>query len=190
MERTFRLLRADEIEVRVGQTNKPDATRQWYTLLLYKDARCDMNILDETVGANNWSREHTVIKDVLYCTVRVRFPKTEAKIVGKNIDGTDNVIVESVYTDWNYKQDCGVPSFTEAEKGESSDSFKRACVNWGIGRELYTSPLIFINEPWKGVGDRRRLVVNAIEYDDNGSIKSVTIVDAKDSSFSKTFSGK
>lgn len=190
MERTFRLLRADEIEVRVGQLSKSDATRQWYTLLLYKDARCDMNILDETVGAENWSRSHDVIKNVLHCTVGVSLPRTKARIDGKNIDGTDNVIIETSNTPWIYKQDCGTPSLTESEKGESSDSFKRACVNWGIGRELYTAPLIFINEPWKGVGDRRRLVVDAIEYDDNGSIKSVTIVDAKDSSFSKTFSGK
>ena len=45
---------------------------------------------------------------------------------------------------WVWKSDCGVESNTEAQKGEASDSFKRACFNWGIGRELYTAPVIWI----------------------------------------------
>lgn len=113
----FRDLRADEIEVRVAETRQ-----NGLTLLLYKDARCDMSILDEEVGAENWQREHYECKGNLFCRVGIR-----------SADGG-----------WVWKSDAGAPSNFESEKGEASDSFKRACTNWGIGRELYTAPRIFI----------------------------------------------
>lgn len=116
----FRDLRADEVECRIGQVNKQG---KGLTLLLYKDARCDMNILDETVGSENWQREHYECKGNMYCKVGIWFGE-----MGQ----------------WVWKSDCGTESNTEAQKGEASDSFKRACVNWGIGRELYTSPFIWI----------------------------------------------
>ena len=116
----FRDLRADEIECRIGQINKQG---KGLSLLLYKDARCDMAILDETVGALNWQREHYEVKGNMYW--KVSMWDTE-----KNT--------------WVWKSDCGTESNTEAQKGEASDSFKRACVNWGIGRELYTSPFIWV----------------------------------------------
>lgn len=114
---TFRDLTANEIEVRVGQAKENGAS-----LLLYKDARCDMNILDEKIGCESWQREHYECKGNLYCRVGI-----------KTSEG------------WVWKSDCGTESNTEAEKGEASDSFKRACVNWGIGRELYTSPFIWVD---------------------------------------------
>lgn len=112
----FRKLRADEIECRIGQINE-----RGLSLLLYKDARCDMNVLDETVGPLNWKREHT--RDNRNCIVSIY---DEAK------------------KEWVSKEDTGTESNTEAEKGLASDSFKRACVNWGIGRELYTAPFIWV----------------------------------------------
>lgn len=116
----FRALKAEEIDCRVAQTfNNPDGTIKGITLLLYKDARCDMNVLDES--GLLWQRRHYECKGNLFCSV------------GINIDG-----------EWIWKDDCGAESYTEKEKGEASDSFKRACVNWGIGRELYTAPLIYI----------------------------------------------
>ena len=117
----FRDLTADDIEVRVQSVKQ-----NGLVLLLYKNARVDMNILDETVGPENWQREHYECKGNLFCRVGVR--------VNHNGD----------YDDWVWKSDCGVESNTEAQKGEASDSFKRACFNWGIGRELYTSPFIWI----------------------------------------------
>ena len=114
----FRDLRADEIDIRVGTVNEKGVT-----LLLYKDARVDMDILDETVGSGNWQRTHEVINGNLFCNVGIK------------LDG-----------EWIYKQDVGVESYTEKEKGQASDSFKRACVNWGIGRELYTAPFIWIKD--------------------------------------------
>lgn len=120
MKIAFRELRADEVDARVSTISA-----KGLSLLLYKDARCDMNILDETVGSTNWEREHEIIGDRLYCTVSI-------------FDEDKNA--------WVSKQDVGTESYTEKEKGQASDSFKRACFNWGIGRELYTAPFIWIND--------------------------------------------
>lgn len=120
---TFRNLKANEIELRINTISE-----KGLTLLLYKDARCDMNILDETVGAENWQRDHKELKGNMYCGIAI------------NKNRGDN----SAPPLWVWKWDCGAESFSEKEKGEASDSFKRAGVNWGIGRELYTSPFIWI----------------------------------------------
>lgn len=119
----FRDLRADEIECRVAQVKMNQTNPQYngVSLLLYKDARCDMNILDETVGPLNWERVHT--RDNANCIVSIWDEKKQS---------------------WVCKEDTGTESNTEKEKGLASDSFKRACFNWGIGRELYTAPSIFI----------------------------------------------
>jgi hypothetical protein len=116
----FRNLKADEIEVRIQSVKSTGII-----LLLYKDARCDMNILDETVGAMNWQRKH--LRDNKNCIV--------------SIWDEDKKI-------WVEKEDTGTESNTEMAKGLASDSFKRACFNWGIGRELYTSPFIWIGSEW------------------------------------------
>lgn len=112
----FRLLRADEIDCRISTCNAYGVG-----LLLYKDARCDQNILDETVGAMNWQRHHS--RENANCTVS---------------------LWDDEKKQWIEKEDTGTESFTEAEKGLASDSFKRACFNWGIGRELYTAPNMFV----------------------------------------------
>lgn len=119
MNYKFRDLRADEIDVRIGE-----AKESYFTLLLYKDARVDMDILDETVGAMNWQRRHN--RDNANCEIG---------------------IYDENKKEWVWKEDTGTESNTEAEKGIASDSFKRAGVNWGIGRELYTSPKIYIKAP-------------------------------------------
>lgn len=113
----FRDLRADEIECRVAQ-----AKENGVSVLLYKDARCDQNILDETVGPMFWQRHH--VRDNANCIVSIWDEKKQQ---------------------WISKEDTGTESNTEKEKGLASDSFKRACFNWGIGRELYTAPPIKIS---------------------------------------------
>lgn len=116
----FRDLTANEIEVRVSRV-----TNAGVELLLFKDSRCDMRILDETVGAENWQNEFYEQKGTLFCKV-------------------------GLFTDydrgpmWVWKSNAGAPSNIEAQKGEASDAFKRACFTWGIGRELYTAPRIFV----------------------------------------------
>ena len=112
----FRELRADEIECRVQSVRA-----NGLVLLLYKDARCDMNMLDETVGPMNWKREHC--RENANCIVS---------------------LWDSEKGQWVSKEDTGTESYTEAQKGLASDSFKRACFNWGIGRELYTAPYTWI----------------------------------------------
>lgn len=114
---TFRDLTASEIDCRVSSVNE-----KGLSLLLYKDARCDMNILDETVGAFNWQRTHS--RDNANCIVS---------------------IWDEDKQQWISKEDTGTESNTEAVKGLASDSFKRACFNWGIGRELYTAPFIWVS---------------------------------------------
>lgn len=114
----FRALTAGDIECRVSTVSDKGCS-----LLLYKDARCDMKILDETVGPENWKRSHELINGNLFCNVSIW---DEGK------------------KEWVTKQDVGTESYTEKEKGQASDAFKRACFNWGIGRELYTSPFIWI----------------------------------------------
>ena len=118
MDLKFRYLEADEIDCRVNTVNENGCS-----LLLYKDARCDMNILDEKVGPMGWMRSHS--RENANCTV--------------SIWDTDK-------KQWISKEDTGTESFTEKEKGLASDSFKRACFNWGIGRELYTSPFIWVGK--------------------------------------------
>ena len=129
----FRDLRAEEIECRIQSVHKEG---KGLVLLLYKDARCDMNILDETVGAESWQREHYECKGNLFCRVG---------ILCKHQYDSDKDDDRDWDKEWIWKSDCGTESNTEAQKGEASDSFKRACFNWGIGRELYTAPFIWIS---------------------------------------------
>jgi hypothetical protein len=120
----FRDLRADEIEVRVAQAN------EWgVNLLLYKDARVDMAILDETVGQSNWQNKFYEHKGILFCSLGIN----------------TNYGNKSLPDRWIWKDDAGVESNTEAEKGNASDARKRSGFAWGIGRELYTAPNIKIN---------------------------------------------
>lgn len=163
----IRKLHASEIECRVAQCGKNKGKEgAWCSILLYKDARVDQRILDEVFGPMNWQREHTIIGDRLYCTVS---------------------IWDAEKGQWIKKQDVGTESYTEKEKGQASDSFKRACFNVGIGRELYTAPKIFItlNEgEYKMNGDKVypniSLDVKEILYDDKGNIIRLVLVDSKD----------
>ena len=146
----FRSLKADEIEVRVAQVKANGCM-----LLLYKDARCDMNILDETVGALNWQRMHT--RDNANCIVS---------------------IWDSEKSQWISKEDTGTESNTEKEKGQASDSFKRACFNWGIGRELYTAPFIWVSSNNVTIENGKTFDKFAVEKIDtvDGKIKQISIV--------------
>lgn len=151
----FRPLRADEIEVRIQSVNRNGSG---LTLLLYKDARADQTILDETVTPMNWQRQHT--RDNANCIVSIWDEKKQQ---------------------WISKEDTGTESNTEADKGLASDSFKRACFNWGIGRELYTSPKIYIGSDRCNIKDGKcydRFKVESIDYT-NGVITNLVIRNTK-----------
>lgn len=158
----IRLLEPSDIEVRAQQVTEKGAA-----LLLYKNARVDMAILDEQFGIFGWQREHFFKDGKNYCRVSIW-------------DGDNK--------QWVTKEDIGTESNTEKEKGEASDAFKRACVNIGIGRELYTAPFIWIalakeelsrnemSNRWQlrpGVN----FEVKRIAYDSKRSIKELEIVD-------------
>ena len=153
----FRTLKANEIDCRINTINE-----KGLTLLLYKDARVDQNILDETVGSMNWQRKHT--RDNANCIVS---------------------IWDNEKQQWVEKEDTGTESFSEAEKGLASDSFKRACFNWGIGRELYTSPFIWIskdnarinkNEKTEKCTCYDKFRVESIEYSTDREITKLSIL--------------
>jgi hypothetical protein len=112
-------LSIDDIDFRIQSINKGG----YATILAYKDARVDMNRLDAVYGVGSWQRKHEVIGNVLYCSVGV---------YNKDL------------SQWVWVQDCGTESMTEKEKGRASDSFKRACFNLGIGRELYGYPFVSV----------------------------------------------
>ena len=161
---TPRLLKADEINCRVQKLTKTGGA----IILLYKDARVDMNILDETFGAMNWQRQHISIDGNLHCIISVW---------------------DDTKKQWVSKQDVGTESFTEATKGEASDSFKRAGFNWGIGRELYTGPFIFVKlnpDEWE-TDDRGKvattfkfgLSVKEIGYNNANEINRLVLVDKR-----------
>ena len=155
----IRLLRAEEIECRISVINE-----KGLSLLLYKDARVDQRILDETFGVFGWKRSHQCIDGNLYCTVEILDRETG---------------------EWISKQDVGTTGYTEKEKSQASDSFKRACFNWGIGRELYSAPFIWIPAAKTNIqkkGDKyfsnERFSVSTISFNDNREIVSLEITDS------------
>lgn len=159
----FRLLNADEIEVKVKQVTEKGAVA-----LLYKTARIDMDLLDELFGAGVWECDYKEIKGNLYCGIGVK------------VDGT---------TVW--KWDCGIESREDGEgnekKGEASDAFKRAGTKWGVGRELYTAPFIFLKveteansgKTYKLKDKYQSFDVAEIGYDENRRINKLVIKDNK-----------
>lgn len=159
-QHVLRLLRADEIECRVGVVNE-----KGLSILLFKDARVDQKILDETFTPFGWRRTHQSIEGNLYCTVEIWDQEKEQ---------------------WIAKQDVGTTSYSEKEKGQASDSFKRACFNWGLGRELYTAPFIWVPAGTASIqkkGDRYvtpdRFYVDSISYNAEREIEALVIINGK-----------
>lgn len=159
----MRLLKAEEIDVKVKQVNQNGCL-----LLLYKTARVDMQILDEEFTPMGWQCEYKEINGVLYCGIGVKDIATG---------------------EWVWKWDCGIESRDNdgmEKKGAASDAFKRAGVKVGIGRELYTAPFIWAKVPTVKVGNSYQLSdkyarfnVDSIDYDNAGNITSLVIIDNK-----------
>lgn len=159
----FDLLTADQIECRVKKVTEKGAV-----VLLYKTARVDMDMLDAAVGAENWQCDYREIKGNLYAGIGI-------------LCGEDGPIKSIVW-----KWDCGVESREDGEgnekKGEASDSFKRAGFKWGIGRELYTAPFIFIPADKMNINNGRTydtFSVEKIAYDDKRRISGLSILNDK-----------
>ena len=166
----FRTLRADEIAVRVQQVKKNNAGKVYAQLLLYKDARVDMTLLDEEFGIFGWQREHSFKDGKNYCKVSV---------------------YDKEHDMWVSKEDVGTEGDIEQDKSQASSAFKRACTNLGLGRELYSSPKLVVElwdkEFYTSNDARGKEVlrvstfvtfhVNAIDYDERRNIVAIEIVD-------------
>ena len=159
----FRTLKANEIECRVGNTSKDNGVVKGFFLLLYKNARVDQCVLDETVGQFNWQCKYYQVKNTMVCSVGINLnyehEQDQAIWIWKDNGGDDDSQMEQV-------------------KAELSDSFKRACFNWGIGRELYYSPKIYV-ECKNGNTEKSRYSVKVIEYDKNKRITNLVIINDK-----------
>ena len=144
----FRNLTIDEIEVRVGGGGN---------LLLYKTARTDAKLLDETVGQLNWQKKFYQVKNTMICSVGINVnyndPSKEPYYIWKDDAGDDDYTMEKI-------------------KAEASDSFKRAGFAWGIGRNLYTAPRIKLDDKFKG---KQFFDVEQIGYDKDGTITDLVI---------------
>lgn len=172
----MRKLEANEIEVKVKKV-----TDKGCLLLLYKTARVDMQVLDETFGPQNWQCDYKTINGVLYCGIGV----------ARNDNGQ---------TTWVWKWDCGIESRSDEDgnekKGEASDAFKRAGFKVGTGRELYTAPFIWAkvetvflkdSNKWVLKNPFQKFIVDTIEYNEKGEISYLLITDEKGN---KIFSGR
>ena len=160
MELKFDLLKENEIECRVGTCKE-----NGLSLLLYKTARTDMAALDRAVGAMNWKRTYREINGNLFCTIAIRNEETG---------------------EWIEKEDVGTESFSEPIKGAVSDAAKRAATAWGIGRELYTAPFIWISSDKCNIKQRNGkyqcnddFIVEKIAYTANGEIRGLSIKNEK-----------
>ena len=89
----IRLRKAEEIDCRISVIKE-----KGLSLVLYKDARVDQKILDETFGTFGWQREHECIDGNLYCTVSVKNNETG---------------------EWISKQDVGTKGMAEQEKSQA-----------------------------------------------------------------------
>lgn len=111
-------LTKEQIEVRIA-----DVEANGFTLVAYKTRNADKNILDRIVGPENWQKGHN--GNPHNCYIEIWDPE-------KNM--------------WIHKDNFG-ESADRSTKGSATDSMKRAGEDWGIGRELYTCPRIFIESP-------------------------------------------
>lgn len=147
MEIKFPLLTKDDIEIRIGQISKNNPNKA--SLLLYQDARCGMKYLDKVVGAVNWQKRYYEAKGLLICAIS---------------------IYDSEKHEWVEKADTGSAGTIEEEKSIASDSFKRACVCWGLARELYSAP----NDIWVDIESKYdKFYVKEIGYKDQEIAKLV-----------------
>ena len=104
-----------DIEWRIGRVGTKNG-KPWAMVLAYLTNRAIMDRLDSVVGPDNWCNEFTQgPQGGVLCGISI---KVGDEWVTK-WDGADNTAIEKV-------------------KGGLSDSMKRAAVQWGIGRYLYS----------------------------------------------------
>lgn len=153
MKLDFPLLKEEDIEIRIGQMSK-DGSKA--SLLLYQDARCGMKYLDQVVGPMNWQKKFYEVRGLVICSLGIYDEETKS---------------------WTWKDDTGTSGTIEEEKSIISDSFKRCCVCFGLARELYTAPTIWvkINSKYdkffvKEIGYENREINKLVITNENGEV--------------------
>jgi hypothetical protein len=165
LEELSKPLPISQIDFRVQSINNGG----YATILAYKDARVDQKRLDDSVGHLGWQRDYRILDSKLFCGVG---------------------LYDSTNDQWVWKWDVGTESNTEKEKGQASDSFKRACFNWGIGRELYDYPIINVklrDDEWTKDGGKPRQTFNLkikewrwySEFNEDGTVSYLGAKDEK-----------
>ncbi len=114
-----------DVSWRIAQAGK-GKNGIWAKVLAYLDNRAIMDRLDEVVGPENWHNEFTTgPQGGVLCGISIRLGE-----------------------EWITKWDGAENTDIEAIKGGLSDSMKRAAVQWGIGRYLYS-----LGDSWAQVSD-------------------------------------
>lgn len=167
MELIFPLLNASDVEIKKGR-----ATSEGISLMIYKNARVDQTILDASVTRMGWQNSYSVIDGKLFCTIS---------------------IWDEIKEQWVSKSNVGAEPLYYKEKGEASDAFKRAAFNWGIGRELYSAPRIWVPAEKTRISQKKddegsyvcddQFEVKEIEYDGNRKISRLVITGAQGTVF-------
>lgn len=107
---------SNEIEWRTQSCGITNNGKPWAVVLAYITNRAIMNRLDEVFGIDGWRNEFVKWGD------------------GATLCGISCRIGEEWITKWDGASETDI----EATKGGLSDSMKRAAVQWGIGRYLYS----------------------------------------------------
>ena len=115
----------------------------------YVTNRAIQNRLDDVVGPENWYNKY---RPWIRFTVKVRDKEDYKKWVEKEV--ISQLCGISIYFPdrdrWICKCDGAEMTDIEAVKGGLSDSMKRAAVQWGIGRVLYSMDVVFVDIERKG----------------------------------------
>lgn len=143
----------DDVKWRLQSGN---VNSRWGRCVAYIDSRQVMDRLDEVVGPENWCDQYHKEGDKWLCGISLR-----------------------INDEWITKWDTGDESNTEGNKGQVSDSFKRAAVKWGIGRDLYAKDLVFVkvrpnknNKP-EIYDENKKTVYDVTTFINSGQYKNV-----------------
>ena len=101
-------------------------------VLAYVDARYVMERLDSVFGVFDWDRTHRIEGGNHICTIKIHHMIEEKNNHDDDDENSWGQELEKIV------EDIAEPTDIEAAKGGASDAFKRAAVNLGISRVLYT----------------------------------------------------
>lgn len=146
-------LQPDEVEWKIGGQR---TEKGFFKVLPYIDNRAVLNRLDSVFGPENWYNE---FREVSATSEKGFLCSLHIKLGDRFISKTDGASETKGY---------------EPIKGGISDAMKRAAGQWGLGRELYGYPDVYIKEikpdvvPY--VGSFRSKLKNVVQRYLDGSL--------------------